>query len=59
MVDDAKRRPAGQLDGPGTGAEPTPPIAREITRFDNMSTQQLVDVMITCGHLLATRRKQP
>ena len=35
----------------------TKPIAREALRLENMDTQQLVDVMIAAGALLAERRQ--
>jgi len=43
--------PAGRFE------EATLPVAREMSRLNDMTTQQVVDIMIACGATLAKRRK--
>lgn len=59
LVIDRLRQGAGE-EPPSADPEPfsaKPPVEREMTALTHLTTQQLVDRMIACGAILASRRQ--
>lgn len=62
LGDKSEETPGPDEEQPAIGQDPAPleatqPVAREMARLSDLSTQQLVDRMIACGAELAKRRQ--